>query len=359
MVKHKTWAILFLLYIGILFLLVSGITGYIDPFFHYHAPVDALQYPIENAQYQNIGIIQHFDYDAIILGTSMTDNFRTSEFDMLFGTNSVKTPTQGGNFAEVWQNLEIALNTNPNIKTVLFALDSWFISDIAYGSEPRDTIPQFLYDHNPFNDVEYLLNKDVLFSNTLKVLTYTHQGHKTTSFDDYDHWRDASFGREIALSTYTRPQLAETTWVVTDDYIADLNKGIETRIFSLTRAFPDVTFYIYLPPYSAIFWDRANQHLSLENDTIVLRELSRILLQEPNIQLYSFHDDFEITTDLNNYLDDCHHTSEINSRILNSIHQGHHQLTLDNYVIYWDRFLDFYTAFDFDSLWETEETNSN
>ena len=52
----------------------------VDPFFHYHAPLESLEYPLirDNERYQNDGILRHFTYDTIITGTSMTENFETS-----------------------------------------------------------------------------------------------------------------------------------------------------------------------------------------------------------------------------------------------------------------------------------------
>ena len=44
----------------------------VDPFFHFHKPVSSLSYPLVNERYQNDGIARHFDYDAVITGTSMT-----------------------------------------------------------------------------------------------------------------------------------------------------------------------------------------------------------------------------------------------------------------------------------------------
>ena len=79
-----------------LFLVCLGLcTVVVDPFFHYHPPLDELQYPINNERYQNNGIVRNFKYDAIITGTSMTENFKTTEFDKLFGVESVKVPFSG------------------------------------------------------------------------------------------------------------------------------------------------------------------------------------------------------------------------------------------------------------------------
>ena len=67
--------------LAILFL-IGSVTAWVDPFFHYHAPQDRLQYPINNQRYQNNGIVRHFSYDALITGTSMTENFMASECDL-------------------------------------------------------------------------------------------------------------------------------------------------------------------------------------------------------------------------------------------------------------------------------------
>ena len=56
--------------------LLASITIYIDPLFHYHAPLKNYEYPINNERYQNDGITRHFTYDGIITGTSMTENFK-------------------------------------------------------------------------------------------------------------------------------------------------------------------------------------------------------------------------------------------------------------------------------------------
>ena len=59
-----------------------------DPYFHYHGKISGLKYRIYNERYINPGILKHFEYDAIITGTSMNQNFKTSTMDQIFGTDS-------------------------------------------------------------------------------------------------------------------------------------------------------------------------------------------------------------------------------------------------------------------------------
>ena len=53
----------------------------IDPYFHYHGPLPQLSYRLYEERYVNDGISRHFSYDAIITGTSMAQNFKTTQMD--------------------------------------------------------------------------------------------------------------------------------------------------------------------------------------------------------------------------------------------------------------------------------------
>ena len=101
MITNKRWSIILLTTIVILLIGLGGVIAIIDPFFHYHAPLAIMEYPLRNERYQNDGIVKHFQYDAIITGSSMTQNFKTSEFDELFGVTSIKVPFSGGSYKEL------------------------------------------------------------------------------------------------------------------------------------------------------------------------------------------------------------------------------------------------------------------
>ena len=121
--KQKKWFLGTLAgIIGILILLFV-IMLIVDPYFHFHKPIDGLSYRLYSERYINDGIAKHFEYDAIITGTSMNQNFKTSQMDELFGTNSVKMTFAGGAFQEISRNIEVALNSKNGVKTVLWGID--------------------------------------------------------------------------------------------------------------------------------------------------------------------------------------------------------------------------------------------
>ena len=97
-------------------LVLSGCVFWTDPFFHYRSPRDYFYYDLEEQRYQNDGITRHFDYDAIITGTSMCENFSASEFDSVFGTNSIKVTFSGATYKEIEENLR-AVGLGENFDT--------------------------------------------------------------------------------------------------------------------------------------------------------------------------------------------------------------------------------------------------
>ena len=58
----------------------GGLVAAVDPFFHFHGPAEGLSYALDSERYQNDGISRHFTYDAVMTGTSMTENFKASHF---------------------------------------------------------------------------------------------------------------------------------------------------------------------------------------------------------------------------------------------------------------------------------------
>lgn len=347
--NSKKWSILCLALALVILAAVGTMTAVIDPFFHYHAPLDSLEYPIDNQRYQNDGIVKHFTYDALITGTSMTENFKTSEFDALFGVNSIKVSYSGGTYAELFNNLQQALDANPNIKTVIFCIEEWFLFSGKNLILADGEYPTYLYDDDLLNDVEYLLNKEIFCSNTLEVLDYTSKGNKTTSFDDYGSWV-YPYDAEVVLSNYERLPKSETTSVLTESAAAALVDLFRSTAVEAALAHPDTQFLYYFPPYSILDWDNNNQQGILERIVAGQELATEVLLEADNIQVFSFNTDYETITDLNNYRDIVHHSNDINSLLLQRMCRGEYRLTKDNYKAHWQEVLEFYTTYDYEAL---------
>lgn len=354
----KKWAVSFLALLLAALTLLGAVTAVIDPFFHYHAPLPCLQYRIFYQRYQNDGIVKHFDYDAVITGNSMCENFKASELDALFGTNAIKVPFSGASSKELDLNNRTAIKYNPDIRMLVMDLDyDNLVSDKDAMSYDAADYPDFLYDRNPFNDVKYLFNKSI-FKYSLDVLSYTRSGRTTTSFDDYSFWDapDAAYGQDVILMSYERPGVAGHEARLDAAERELLRGNLTQNILETARANPQIDFYLFIPPFSMYYWDKQQRLGLLEYRFETEREVIELLLPYENIRLFSFTDEFDLAQDFDRYKDYIHYDSGVNSWMLECMAAGSHELTRDNYEAYLARVRDFYAGYDYDALFPAEAT---
>lgn len=358
--KTRSWLVGWtsLVLIGLIYIVVRVVD--VDPYFHYHAPkTDKYYYYLDNQRSQNDGIIRFFDYDAIITGTSMTENFRTSEFDETFGVHSIKVPFEGASFKEINDNLRKALISNPNCKTVIRCLDyEMLLWDKDKIRDDLGEYPEYLYDSNIFNDVKYIFNKDVIFSRVYDMIYNSKQdGFEPgiLSFDDYSFWGYLfPYGRKVALPEGTQFEESDIEIHLTDEEIERTKANVIQNVTSLAEEFPNVDFYYFFPPYSGVYWymmkakGAINYHLEAERVGIEL------MLEEPNIHLFTFNYGVDMITDLNNYKDYIHYGPWVNTMVIRGMKNDMGRITKENYQDYLDNELVVYSNFDY-SLLENQE----
>lgn len=352
--KSKKWLIGFLVVFVAIMALLGGITAFIDPYFHYHEPLSFVKYELKNERYQNNGIVKHFEYDAIITGSSMTECFRTSELDELFGVNSIKVPYSGGSFKEVNDNLIVATNYNPDIKMIVRCLDANRFFNHKDAMD-YDNCPDYLYDDAIWNDAAYLFNKDILLTAIQNLHGYIATGDNSFDFDLYANWSDYETYGKAAVDAYYHREDVERSDVqlpITDEEYAMMDANIEQNITSLAEANPDIEFYIYISPYSIYCFDYWNQQGLLEKQLLAERYYIEKLLPYDNIHVFSFFTEYDTICNLDNYKDVAHHSGEVNSRILQWMKEGKHELTYENYDAYCREVWDFYTNYDYEALFK-------
>ena len=328
----------------------------VDPVFHYHAPISDISYFLNKERYQNNGIVRHFKYDALVTGTSMAENCKTSEVDTLFDVHSIKTCFMGATYREISDNIVTALDSNPDVKLVIRAMDlSRLVEDgdnhISNNPDTPYEFPTYLYDKNPFNDLHYLLNLKML-GYVAKDLQMTLAGEPGTTFDEYSSWdEDTVYSKESVLSSFTRPERSESTHVFAKEDRELENGNLQRNILDLAEKHPDVEFYIWISPYSICYYDVENRLGNLEMRLDAVEDAMELLAGIPNIRLFCFLDREEIVTDLSLYTDMAHHCGSVNSMILNEMSRGEGRITTENYRDYMKSIRDFYLNYDYDSIY--------
>jgi hypothetical protein len=354
---YKKWSILTIV-VSLIFLVMAGLTIIIiDPFFHYHKPLSFLQYPINSEWYQNDGIARNFDYNALITGTSMTENFKTSEVNDLFNVTSVKIPYSGGSYKQINALVIQGIKNHPEMKIVIRGLDlNRLVNDDVNAIRSNVPFPKYLYNENILDDINYIFNKDVLLNKALIVLQYTIHGNNTTSFDDYANWNSQYiFGKKTLDRLYKRPDRSEISVEVTEKDYLRIAQNIEENVISIARNNPNIEFYYFITPYSIYYFDELNQTGNLDRSFLLQKAAIEQIIQIPNIKLFYFLDLYEDIEDLNNYKDNQHYGEWLNSDFLHYMKNDEHLLTKDNWQKCWQEVYDYFSEYDYDSLFNTEE----
>lgn len=349
----KWFRLFFILQFGVLFFIVAMVV-IIDPYFHYHKPVEGISYRLYEERYINDGISRNFDYNAIITGTSMTQNFKTSEFDELFGVRSVKEPFSGAGFEELADNLDRALSYNEDCKTVLMCLDYNGLNR-EYDWKQYEDYPEYLYDQNLFNDTSYVLNKSILYSGCFNNLYMTVTGEASTTFDEYASW-GAAYGFEYIVQSYTRKEetlsMAEG---LTGEERERIQDNLERNILPVIEKYPDTEFYFFYAPYSILYWDSLYMEGTMKAQLEAEEMVTDMLLQYDNVHLFSFFENTELVCNLDNYRDKEHYISDVNSYILEQMSQGNYEITTENKEAHMAFMREFYLNFDYDAFYEEQQ----
>lgn len=322
----------------------------IDPYFHYHKPLDGMTYRMREERYTNPGIAKNFEYETIVTGTSMTRNFMPSLIDELFQTTSVKLPIPGGRYGDINELLRVAFDANKDIKHVMVTMDLDRII-MNYNEKNDETVPYYLYDNNPFNDISYLLNKTVLVHDCLGNIMATVMKQEGSTLDSYASY-DSECGKDAVLSQYYREEniCDRKPYGVEEQRIVEDN--INKNYISLIKEHPDTHFDIIIPPYSIVYWDSANRKGELENQIMAEQKAIEMLLQYENVSVYSFYNDTELICNLDNYYDSIHYNADISRKILTDISEQKSQITLDNLDKRMEEDLEFLTTYGYDTLFE-------
>lgn len=306
---------------------VIGIVALFDPFYQYHAPLPGLKAVLTDKEYQCIGSLHTFDYDALIVGSSVCENYNNHWFDEGFDCTAVKAIRSYGATADLCYLLDNAYASH-DLKYVFYNIDPSSLSADTEPTYESTGCPMYLYDRNLFNDYSYWLNKDVLMEKLPYMLAYSFLG----DYDEGDSYNWAQwkyFGQDMATGMYARLPAVKEMQPETAN--AETLTGNIALLTAQVEAHPETTFKFFFSPYSMLWWD--NAYRNGERDAVIYNEKQAIgaLLAYDNVEIYFYQDDEEVITDLDNYMDMIHFSKDINYTVYDNLVNGRGRLTKDNY----------------------------
>ena len=313
---------------GLLLLLCTLTVVVFDPFFQYHKPLPGLKAVLTDKEYQCTGSLKTFDYDSVIAGSSVAENYNNGWFDQNFGCKSIKAIRSYGATADLCYLLDIAF-AHKELKYVFYNLDPSALSADPETTYALTGCPMYLYDDNYMNDVEYWLNKDVLMEKIPYLIANSFMGDYDEN-DSYNWAQWKEFNSDMVLGLYIRkPSVSE---MKPENYYEELLHANLNLLTAQIKAHPETEFYIFIPPYSMMWWDNIYREGDTDAYLYNMEKAMETLLGFENVTLSYFQNDREVITNLENYMDILHFSPDINLYICESLKKGTHQVTKDNYM---------------------------
>lgn len=312
-----------------LFLGMSALLIFLaDPFYHYHKPWFQLAAVQDTHQYQVKGVLDHFEYDSVLCGSSVVMSMNTRTLDERYGTTTVKAVGNSAGAYVFNYYLKEAFATH-ELNYVFYGMDVFsFYSDPDL--KPTEDAVDYLVNKNPFDDVKYLWNGSILGIRIPDLIQTTRNGGYDPGLAyQFNQW-DAS-GAEAVLTKYT-PSMQEPYEVKPeDDKIAYVEENLN-RLEFLVKEHPDTQFVFFTPAYSILWWERAYEEGSFESYMHTLRMCMERLLPYENVRIYtaSFND-ASVITDLNRYIDLIHGNPSITEMMAEQVGSAEYEITIENY----------------------------
>lgn len=339
---YRRWACGLLAGLCLLLLACGAFVWAVDPCLYYRVPEEAVFF---NERYQNAGLLRHAQADTVLLGTSMAANYRPSQVEAAFGGSAVKLTVPDGYMSEFDAILSAAFRAHPP-ERVIFGLDANIL--IRDESGLTGALPAYLYNADPLDDVQYLLNRDTLYYSAYALLA-ARRGD-LTAVDDAFTWDDTIWWNHMtALGSYERPDPVEET-LPAGSYLAQADANLAV-IEGWAAAHPDTEFDIFLPPYSLLFWDKVGRLGETDAVFAALERTCETLLQYGNVRLYNFLMDADIVTNLDNYCDYIHHSGKTAGVVLEKIQAGECLMTAENWRETLAGWRDFVVNYDYEPYW--------
>ena len=318
----KRWALC------VLVLLVLGLAGcamltyMIDPFEQYRESAILPLYDQES--YNNPGIVKNYDYDAVILGTSMVEMSNPSVIDDCFGVHSVKLPMRGSHIAQMgWQLDHIFHAKEKRGETLSLAILGVDAYSMMGPVDDMEEIYDYLWNDNLLDDVSYLLNGDVLMvriPRLLKNIGKPMAGKR----DNLYKWTDVVFA---AKSVYDTTPVSAQQAMTDPEYRIERSTGnIENHIEKYVAAHPETKFLVYMPPYSVGYWYLMTRGGLSEQQFRSRARVCELLLEYDNVEIYDFSSRVEWITDLDEYFDYSHHSSAVSDKIMRAMAAGENRV---------------------------------
>ena len=282
------------------------------------------------------GIIDLYDFDSYILGTSMLENTSANEANQKLGGKWVNISMHGSSFYERKIVLDYIM-MRKKVKRIIYTVDN-----ILEAQTPDVRLDTFLYNNTWLDDVLlYTYDKFILCSLSWSQSEKCVGQHRAETIEDslvktiYDvqvlyggveNWLYSFNATKHKERAFELKSLLDSKNLIVEPQASRIQQNISDNVLGVIKQYHETQFYLLIPTYSRLAYKipyRTSQY-----DDILLWLVAEID-KLPNAILYGF-DDLDYADHIESYRDLTHYNIDMNSMQLDAIRDGTHILTPHN-----------------------------
>jgi hypothetical protein len=295
---------IFVIFTVIWSVLLAGVNFIVDPLQIYRRD----DHPVffKTMRYQIPGLVKHYDYDTILVGTSHSANFRPSDLDASMGSKSLNLSVNSSSGWEQNKIVSLALSTRSLTNVI------WEMNYRTFDMNPTERIgsgvfPLYFYETSPATHFYYLYSLDGLRQSWKRL---TRQGHKDIETINswearYAHLFD---GKHIKEHYCTRVNENRRP-----GHYLGYEGALDTYLVKLAASHRETLFSVFLPPLSYLNYLLPNELAEFVRFRQLVFETAK---SHENIIVLDFNSRFDWIGDPMNYKDIEHYSADISREML-------------------------------------------
>jgi hypothetical protein len=300
----------------------------VDPFQQYRKPTwyEARYYrPLQ--RYVNSGMAKHYDYDTVITGSSMMENYRNSEVGKILNGKAINL-AMGAMTAYELRQLLTTILASAKAKHIILDLNFNAFAGPPAMQIVTEPLPLYLYDNDPWNDIHYLLQAQTLGKAT-EIALGMKRGRYSTNPDQPWYWADEYEFSKIATLRGLDLHNINRDFKQSPRTLEGMRASFEANLLPLLRLHPEVRFSLVYPPWSALVWEDFRQRNQVEVSLAFKRSVFDAVRGLQNVALYDFQAKLDWVANLDNYKDIYHFSPRISREMVEAIANGSDRVTAD------------------------------
>lgn len=323
------WLVSFFCCLLVILVLLSAVAYVVDPFMQFRARDNA--YMLQE-WYVSPGLVKNYDYDTLIVGSSMVQNFDMDVFREELGVKPLHIGIGAMQTSEMLQILHCAYDTGK--------ADKYFVGiDLRLLENQSDDsrLAEYLFADDLLSKVRYLLSYEVWFRYLPVDVAFAladaagielpEDFQAKKSIDKLADWRSdvPVWGEDVVIANYTKGAYSVSQ--------SDTTNLLQRMTVNIDKFFSQCDFQkgehtFFFPPYSSLCWSEYQDRGQFE----VYMQAKQYFIEkamEYGVAVYDFQG-AECTMDLDNYKDTTHYMPHINDWMVECFAEKAYLVTKEN-----------------------------